>query len=259
VSDPLTRPEPSAVSTQLRETAAWLVDLLFERTDARIEPRPIPARACRLATGTRLAFASLVAGCGTTTIASLVAQRAGGAGSSIRLLDLDLVAPSVALLAGERTPTLLDALASDRVVGRKWGSVHAVFGAERDPGREVVDALVRFVRRLADGAAVVADAGAIDERTAPVLRACDLVVYVVTPRAGHVHAAARALPALGEIGRPVRLVVNRASPESAGAIARELGLTLAGAVPEDPFLARDEFRVRAETAREIDRLIGALA
>ena len=259
VSDPLGRPEPSAVTTQLRESAAWLVDLLFERTEPHVAARESPRGACRLPVGARIAFCSLVAGCGATTIAALTAQRAGGAGSTVRVLDLDLVAPTLALLAGERTPTLLDALSADRVRGRKWGSAYAVFGAERDPGPEVVDALARLMRRMSDDAAVVIDAGAISERTSAILRACDVIAYVLTPRAAHVHAATRALPALRELERPLRVVVNRAPPDAAAAIARELDVTIAGAIPEDPFLARDEFRVRAETARELDRLIGALA
>jgi MinD superfamily P-loop ATPase len=258
VSDPLGRPEPSPVSTQLRETAAWFVDLLFERVEPRPAPEPIAARACRLATGTRVAFCSLIAGCGVTTLAALAAQRAGGAGSTVRLLDLDLVAPTLALLAGERTPTLLDALSAERFRGRKWGSAHAVFGAERDPGAEIGDALSRFVRRASEDAAVVVDAGALSERTVALLRSCDVVAYVTTTRAAHVHAATRALPWLRELERPVRLVVNRAQPDSATAVASELGLTLASAIPEDPFLARDEFRVRAETAREVDRLLASL-
>ena len=259
MNDPLGRSEPGALATQLRESVAWLVDLLFERTDARPQLPAIPARACRIASGTRVAFCSLVAGCGTTTLAALVAQRAGGSGSAVRLLDLDLVAPTVALLAGERTPTLLDALAAERVRGRKWGSVHAIFGAERDPGADVVATLVRFVGRMSEDAAVVIDAGAFADRSTPLLRAADVVVYVTTPRAAHVHAATRAIAMLRDVDRPLRLVVNRAGPQAAAAIAQELGVTLAGAIPEDPFLARDDFRVRAETAREVDRLIGALA
>ncbi|HKW79217.1 MAG TPA: hypothetical protein VJQ09_08940 [Candidatus Limnocylindria bacterium] len=193
-----------------------------------------------------------------TTLAALAAQRAGGAGSTVRLLDLDLVAPSISLLAGERTPTLLDALSAGQVRGRRWGSASAVFGAERDPGPEVVDAIARFVRRMAENAAVVVDAGTLGDRTAGILRACDLVVYVATPRAAHVHAATRALPILREVGRPLRLVVSRTERATAEEIARELGLSLAGWLPEDPLLARDEFRVRAETARAVDGMLGSL-
>ena len=260
VSDPLARSEPGAVTTQLREGAAWLVDLLFERADAGVAaPDAIAPRACRLATGATVAFCSLVAGCGVTTLAALSAQRSGGAGATVRLLDLDLVSPTLALLVGERTPTLLDALSAEQVRGRRWGSAFAVFGAERDPGPEIGEALARFVRRMSSDAAVVIDAGALGERSFAALRACDEIVYVTTPRAAHVHAAARSERLLRELGRPARLVVNRATADAAAAIARELDLPLAAAIPEDPFLARDDFRVRAETARHIDRLVAALA
>ncbi|OLC52944.1 MAG: hypothetical protein AUH85_15205 [Chloroflexi bacterium 13_1_40CM_4_68_4] len=259
VTDPLARPEPSPVSTQLRETASWLVDLLFERTETAVALEPIAARSCRLSIGRRVGFCSLVAGTGVTTVAALAAQRAGGAGSIVRLLDFDLVAPTISLLAGERTPTLLDALAADRVRGRKWGSAFAIFGAERDPGPEVADALATFVRRMCKDAAVVVDAGTLREGSSAILRACDAVVYVATPRAAHVHAATRALPLLDGLDPPARLVVNRGTRDAAEAIAREVGMTLAGWIPEDPFLARDEFRVRAETARAVDALLSWLA
>src|SRR5439155_7972973 len=173
MGDPLGRREPSPVATQLRETASWLVDLLFERTETVSAPEPVPARACRLATGKRIAFCSLVAGTGATTVAALAAQRAGGAGSTVRLIDLDLVAPTLSLLAGERTPTLLDALAVEGVRGRKWGSAFAIFGAERDPGPEVGEALIRFVRQMSRDAAVVLDTGTLRDRTDAILRACD--------------------------------------------------------------------------------------
>jgi len=259
MADPLGRREPSPVATQLRETASWLVDLLFERTETVSAPEPVPARACRLATGKRIAFCSLVAGTGATTVAALAAQRAGGAGSTVRLIDLDLVAPTLSLLAGERTPTLLDALAVEGVRGRKWGSAFAIFGAERDPGPEVGEALIRFVRQMSRDAAVVLDTGTLRDRTDAILRACDAVFYVATPRAAHVHAATRALPLLEGLAPPARLVVNRSTREAAEAIARELDLSLAGSIPEDPFLARDEFRVRAETARAVDALLAWLA
>ena len=202
MSGPLDRREPGELASQVREATTWLVDLLFERTDdapAAATAAPIAARRCRLAAGRRIGFVSLVAGCGTTTTAALVAQRSGGAGSAVRLLDLDLEAPTVALLAGERTPTLLDALG-----------------------------------------------------------ACDAVLYVTTPRAAHVHAALRAIEALAPFGAAARLVVARATHDEAASVAREIGLTLAGSLPEDPFLARDEFRIRAETARAVDLLCESL-
>lgn len=263
VSDPLTRPdERGGVGLQLREARAWLVDLLFEREGGAEDKRPpsIASRSCRLANGRRVACVSLTAGCGTTTVATLVAQRSGGAGARVRLLDLDLAAPSLALLAGERTPTLIDALASASPRARRWGSVEVVFGAERDPGPEVAGAVVDFVRRSAAEAAVVIDAGSLAAPVSqPLLRACDTILYVTTPRTAHLHAALRARPLLEDLAVRARLVVMRSAPEAAEAIAREVRLPLAGCVPEDPFLARDEFRVRAETARAIDSLCATLA
>lgn len=260
MSDPLRRPEPGLAGLDARELGSRVLDLFFVRAPAAEAPAPIAARRCRLPNGTRLACVSLGAGCGTSTIAALLAQRSGGAGADVRLLDLDLAAPSLALLAGERTPTLLDALAADRVRGRRWGSVSAVFGAERDPGADVADALGRFVARMASDAAVVADAGALTwPGSAALLRAFGTVAYVTTPRAAHVHAAARGAALLGELGIPAVLLVNRATPAVADGVAGEVGLTLAGAIPEDPFLARDDFRIRAETARALDLALERLA
>jgi len=261
VSGPLDRREPGELASQVREATTWLVDLLFERTDdapAAATAAPIAARRCRLAAGRRIGFVSLVAGCGTTTTAALVAQRSGGAGSAVRLLDLDLEAPTVALLAGERTPTLLDALGASEVRGRRWGSANVVFGAERDPGPDVAPSLARLVRTMARDAAVVVDAGTLSAASVTALGACDAVLYVTTPRAAHVHAALRAIEALAPFGAAARLVVARATHDEAASVAREIGLTLAGSLPEDPFLARDEFRIRAETARAVDLLCESL-
>ena len=262
LNDPLRRPEPGAgLGGQVREVTSWLVDVLFERVDERPAPEPpVELKACRLRAGRRIGCVSLVGGCGTTTIAALLAQRSGGAGGRVRLIDLDLATPTIALLAGQRTPTLLDALAEESVRGRRWGSVDAIFGADRDPGPDVAESLARFVRRMSTDAAVVVDAGTLAATACEaVLHACDTVVYVTTPRAAHVHAAVRAAAALDAIGVDARLVVARSAPDVAGAVAREVGLALLGSIPEDPFLARDEFRVRAETARAIDRVCAALA
>lgn len=264
MKDLLHRPESGpGLGAQLRESADWLIDLFFERAE---EPAPatldtpLQAKSCRFPDGRRIACVSLSAGCGTTTLAALLAQRSGGAGARVRLLDLDLVAPSLALLAGQRHPTLLDALAVEQVRGRRWGSADVVFGAERDPGPDVAPALARFVRRMAADAAVVVDAGALSmPGCETVLRACDVVLSVTTPRAAHVHAAVRAAAILEGLGIVARLVVLRADRAAADAIAGEVGLALAGVIPEDPFLARDEFRVRAETARAVDALCVALA
>src|SRR3989442_190469 len=192
LNDPLRRPEPGAgLGGQVREATSWLVDVLFERVEEREAPEPpVEAKACRLRAGRRIGCVSLVAGCGTTTLAALIAQRSGGAGGRVRLVDLDLAAPTIALLAGQRTPTLLDALAEESVRGRRWGSVDAIFGADRDPGPDVAESLARFVRRMSTDAAGVLDAGTLAATACEaVLHACDTVVYVTTPRAAHVHAA----------------------------------------------------------------------
>lgn len=263
MKDLLHRPESGpGLAAQLRETAAWLTDLFFERAEepAPTLDTPLQAKSCRFPNGRRIACVSLSAGCGTTTLAALLAQRSGGAGARVRLLDLDLVAPSLALLAGQRHPTLLDALAAEQVRGQRWGSADVVFGAERDPGPDVAPALARFIRRMAADAAVVVDAGALSTPGCEtVLRACDVVLSVTTPRAAHVHAAVRAAAILDGLRIVARLVVLRADRAAADAIAGEVGLALAGVIPEDPFLARDEFRVRAETARAVDALCVALA
>lgn len=274
MSDPLRRPEPTGdLTSSLSEWGDRLVDLFFERAPSAIEPAPSAApltaaspalaapapRAVRLARGRRVACVSLVAGCGTTTLAALLAQRSGGAGGRGRLVDLDLVAPTLALLAGQRTPTVTDVLADPGLSGRRWGSVEAIYGAASELGQESADALATLVRRLASDAAVVVDAGVlVAPGCARVLAACDTVLYVTTPRAAHLHAASRAVALLADLGLAARLAVTRADDAGAARIAAELGVPLAGAVPEDPFLARDEFRIRAETAAAVDRLCAAL-
>lgn len=272
MSDPLRRAEPSAdPSSALRDWGDRLVDLFFERAPAAIEPAPSAAalmrpaiaspapRAVRLARGRRVACTSLVAGCGTTTLAALLAQRSGGAGGRVRLVDLDLVAPSLALLAGQRTPTVADVLADPGVAARRWGSVEAIFGAASELGAESADALAALLKRLAGDAAVIVDAGTpLPPACARVLAACDTVLYVTTPRAAHLHAASRGVALLADLGVATRLVVSRAEDGAAARVAAELGVPLAGAIPEDPFLAEDEFRIRAETAGAVDRLCASL-
>lgn len=265
MSDPFRRGESAgALGSDLREAAGWLVELLFER------PAPSPAveqavaiepGTTRLARGRRIAFVSLVAGCGTTSTAALVAQRSGGGGGRVRLVDLDLVAPTIALLAGHRDPTVADALtARGELRARRWGSIEAIFGSALELGAEGGEALGELVRRSARDAAVVIDAGTLGSPASDaVLRACDSVLYVATPRAAHVHAAARASALLSTSGLKARLVLARCDPAAAPPLAAEIGLPLFGAVPEDPYLARDEFRVRAETARAIDQLCAGLA
>ncbi len=264
MSDPLRRAEPSAdVVSALRESAEWLVDVLFERSTAAPPAADVPpsleARSVRLARGRRVACVSLVAGCGTSTLAALLAQRSGGAGGRARLLDLDLVSPSLGVIAGQPGPTVTDALADPSIEGRRWGSVEAIYGGGSALGAEAAESIAALVCRLAAGAAVIADAGIL---VAPgctrMLAAFDTVLYVTTMRAVHVHAATRAATLLRDLGIAARLVVVRADAAPASAIAREVSLPLAGAVPDDPFLSRDEFRVRAETARAIDAICVSL-
>ena len=265
MSDPFRRGESAgALQSELREAAGWLVELFFERAaraPAVEEAVPIEPGTTRLARGRRIGFVSLVAGCGTTSTATLMAQRSGGGGGRVRLVDLDLVAPTIALLACHREPTVADALtAPGELRARRWGSIEAIFGSTLDLGAEGGDALGELVRRSARDAAAVIDAGTLGSPASDrVLRACDTVLYVATPRASHVHAAARASALLATLGIKARLVLTRCDPAAAAPLAAEIGLPLLGSVPEDPYLARDEFRVRAETARAIDQLCAALA
>lgn len=265
MADPFHRREAvEAIGVDLREAASWLVDLLFERTSASRaagEIVPIEARATRLARGRRIAFTSLIAGCGTTTTAALVAQRSGGGGARVRLVDLDLVAPTLALLAGNSTPNVADVLGAEAPPrGRRWGSVEALFGTPLELGPEGGPTLAALVRRCATDAAVVVDAGTAAAPTCvDVLRACDQVLYVATPRAAHVQAAVRGAALFSALGIGGRLVLTRCEAAAAAPLADEIGLPLAAAIPEDLFLSRDEFRVRAETARAIDALCASLA
>jgi MinD superfamily P-loop ATPase len=259
MSDPLHRAEWPGAGARLREAAASLIELFVERS-AEDPMRPsIESRQVRLAKGRRVACVSLIAGCGTTTLAALLAQRSGGAGARVRLLDLDLASPTVALIAGQQRPTVTDVLVDPSLRPGRWGSIDVYYGGGPEIGPAAAPALGELVRRCAAESAVVVDAGALS--TPPceqLLRACDTVLYITTPRAAHVFGALRGIALLRALAIDAHLVVTQSDPHTAGSIARELGVPLAAAIPEDPFLAKDEFRIRAETARAIDLLCGAL-
>jgi hypothetical protein len=56
----------------------------------------------------------------------------------------------------------------------------------------------------------------------------------------------------------VGLVVVGVDERDATLIAARAQLPLLGAIPDDPYLARDDFAARAPTMRAIDRLITGL-
>jgi Flp pilus assembly CpaE family ATPase len=260
MSDPLHEEEPTRALSRLRQVATSVLDLFIERSADEHAPIPIESHSVRLAKGRRIGFVSLTAGCGTTTTASLVAQRSGGGGARVRLLDLDLVAPAIGLIAQQRGPTITDVLVDESVRPRRWGSVDVVFGGSTEIGPGATAALVQLIQRFAAESAVVIDAGALCAPASDqLLRACDTVVYVSTPRAAHVYAGLRAASHLRALAIDAQLVLTRSDPITAALVARELGMPVGGAIPEDPFLAKDEFRIRAETARAIDLLAAALA
>lgn len=221
-----------------------------------------PARPERLAPTARIGFWSLAGGVGTSTVAALVALRSAGAGHAPLLVDLDRWAPSLALRAGIDAATVSDALVQPDREGElvsRWADVPFLPGS-RHLHREFDAARVcAMLERLARGRALVLDlgsgAGALDPEVGQHLtRLC----IVTGGRASQLQAAFCGRELVRSLRVAAGLAVVGVEREDAELIAGRLGLPLLGAIPQDAFLARDEFAARAPTMRAIDALVRSL-
>lgn len=230
--------------------------------EAPLEPLS-PTRPVGLPIERGVAFWSLNAGVGVSTVAALVAHRSASGGRPPILVDLDRRVPVLALRAKCAGANIADALlhpGDESQLLSRWGEVpflpgspdlHRAFDGPR---------IAELVARLHRGGPVALDLGAGAEALDPdVLAALDRLCIVVGTSVAQLQAAFCAVPLLERIGMRVGLAIVGAEGEDATRIAHRLPWPLLAAIPRDPFLAGDEFATRAQTLRAIDALIRGLA
>jgi len=238
---------------------------LLREATGRSDPLPqiLPTPPAALVAGAMVAFWSLGAGVGTSTVAALVAHRSTAARSPALLVDLDRHAPALALRAGVQAATVSDALlrpGREHELVSLWErtpflpgapGLHASFDGER---------VAALVARAAAGRAAVLDLGAgVDALDPTLLSRCTRLFVCVGTSVAQLQAAFCSVPALASSDVPVSLVVVRATVDDARRIAGRLPWPLASAIPADDHLATDEFAARAPTLHAIDRVIRAVA
>ena len=238
--------------------------LLLREATGRRDPLPhlVPAVPVAIPAGRTIALWSLRAGVGTSTVAALMAHRSTAAGSPALLVDLDRYAPALALRAGLQGATVADALlrpGREHELVSRWErtpflagapGLHAAFDGER------VGALIE---RAAAGRAAVLDLGAGADALDPAVLARCARLFVCAGTGVAQLQAAFCSVALVPSDVAVSLVVVRATADDAERVAERLPWPLAGAVPDDEHLARDDFAARAPTVHAIDRVIRAAA
>lgn len=238
--------------------------LLLREATGRRDPLPhlLPTPPAALPAGRTIALWSLRAGVGTSTVASLIAHRSTAAGSPALLVDLDRYAPAIALRAGLQGATVADALlrpGRERELVSRWErtpflpgapGLHAGFDGER---------IGRLIDGAAAGRAAVVDLGAGADALDPaILGRCARLFVCAGTGVAQLQAAFCSVPLIPPELR-ASLVVVRAGDDDAERVAARLPWPLAGAVPEDEHLARDDFGARGPTLHAIDRLIRAAA
>ena len=243
--------------------AAIALSLMREATGREDPVEPLrPTRAASLSRSARLAFWSLAAGCGTSTTAALVAHRSAGAGSPPLLIDLDRLAPSLALRARIEGATIVDLLVqpgreSDLV--SRWADVAFVPGSPALRGVFSGARIAELVASLGASRPVVLDLGVGPEALdAALVSACTRLVVVAGTRASQLQALFSSRALLDGVHCAVSLVVVGADEADARLVASRAGLAFAGVVPHDEHLAQDDFGARATTMRAIDAVIRAL-
>jgi hypothetical protein len=199
---------------------------------------------------------------GASTTAALVAQRSAGAGHAPLLVDLDRWAPSLAVRARTDAATIVDALVQpDRereLVGR-WESVPFIAGSPRLHRDFDGPRVASLIDRLAAGRAMVVDLGSgADALDAAVVSRLTRLCVVAGGRASQLQGLFCAKSLLTSVACAAGVVVVGEAPEDAALIAARAELALLGAIPNDPYLAKDEFATRAPTMRAIDALIRQL-
>lgn len=231
--------------------------------EAPLEPLS-PTRPVGLPVERAVAFWSLSAGVGVSTIAALVAHRSASAGRPPVLIDLDRRVPVLALRAKCAGATVSDALLHPRDESQllsRWGEVPFLPGSSELHRAFDGPRIGELLGRLHGGRAIVVDLGGGAEALDPdVIAAVDRFCVVVGPSLAQLQAAFCAVPLLQQaIGSvQLRLAVVGTSTEDAARIASRLPWPLVASVPRDPFLANDEFATRAPTLRAIDALIRGL-
>lgn len=244
--------------------AGLALDVMREATGRPDPLEPLrPARAASLPPRVRIAFWSLVAGVGASTVAALVAHRSAGAGRAPILVDLDRWAPSLALRAGLQAATVADALlrpGRERDCLSRWAEVpflpgatglHAIFDGAR---------IAEMLTTLAGDAPLVIDLGCGAEALDPaLLSTVDRLCVVAGPRTAQLQAAFCAIPLLRDAPCAVGLVTVGAADADAERIAARLPWPHLTAIPTDPYLAADDLGARAPTMSAIDKLIRACA
>jgi MinD-like ATPase involved in chromosome partitioning or flagellar assembly len=255
----------SRIRTWLDSTPLASIGLaLMREATGRAEPLEAirPTRPSQLRGDARIGFWSLAAGVGSSTTAALVAQRAAAAGQAPILVDLDRWAPSLALRASIESATVVDALVQpdrERDLVSRWANVPFLAGSphlHHDFDPERVGALLA---RLSAGRGLVVDLGAgADALEVKVIAQLTRLCVVSGGRAAQLQALFCARRLLRSATCPVGLVVVGVDERDATLIAARAQLPLLGAIPDDPYLARDDFAARAPTMRAIDRLITGL-
>jgi len=238
--------------------------LMRDATGHEMPLEPLtPARPAGLPAERCLAFWSLTAGVGASTIAALVAHRSASARRPPLLIDLDRRVPTLALRARCTGATVADALlrpGTESELLSRWGEVPFLPGTPElhrwfDGAR-----IAELIERVRRDRALVLDLGCGAEALdTDVLAEVDRLCVVVGPSVAQLQSAFCAVPLLGSRSTGVAVVVVGADESDASRIAARLPWLYVGAIPRDPFLANDEFATRAPTLRAIDQVIRGLA
>lgn len=237
---------------------------LMREATGRTEPLEhiVPSKPASLGASARIGFWSMSAGAGTSTTAALVAQRSGAGGHAPLLVDLDRWTPSLALRASLDAATIRDILVQpDREADlvSRWGAVPFIPGSPLLHSDFDGERVAAVVARLGQSRSVVVDLGAGPEAIDEALtRTLTRFVLVTGSTASQLQAAFCARPLLRDVRPPIGVVVTGASDEDARLIASRVGLPLLCAIPEDPYLRRDDFAARAPTLKAVDMLVRAL-
>lgn len=238
--------------------------LILREATGRADPLPhiTPTAAAALEPGTWLAFWSLTAGVGTSTLAALVAHRSTAARSPALLVDLDRRAPCLALRARVEAAGIGDALlrpGHEAELVSRWDRTPLLpgtpgIGPALDGGLAAA-----AVERAAAGRAAVLDLGSGAEALDPRLLArCGRLIVCVGTRVAQLQAAFCAVPLLASLEIQTAVAVIGASDEDARSVAARLPWQLAGCIPADDHLAADDFAARAPTVHAVDALIRAI-
>ncbi len=140
----------------------------------------------------------------------------------------------------------------------RWGDVPFLPGAPELHRSWDAPRIAQLIDELRAGGPVVVDLGPGPESLdGDVLALVDRLCVVVGPTVAQLQAAFCSVAALERVSVAGSVVVG-AGDDDASRIASRLPWPLLAAVPRDPFLAADEFAVRAPTQRTIDALIRAI-